>query len=62
MCEDIYKFTASKCVSDFNRQSNMFLPILSMLTRILEMCYFISTAQLLWQPGASNVWRLYAGA
>ncbi len=25
MCEDIYKFNASKCVSDFNRQSNMFL-------------------------------------
>ncbi len=25
MCEDIYKFNASKCVSDFNRQSNMFV-------------------------------------
>ncbi len=25
MCEDIYKFNASNCVSDFNRQSNMFL-------------------------------------
>ncbi len=25
MCEDIYKFNASKCVSDFNRHSNMFL-------------------------------------
>ncbi len=24
MCEDIYKFNASKCVSDSNRQSNMF--------------------------------------
>ncbi len=24
MCEDIYKFNASKCVNDFNRQSNMF--------------------------------------
>ncbi len=24
MCEDIYKFNASKCVSDFNRKSNMF--------------------------------------
>ncbi len=24
MCEDIYTFNASKCVSDFNRQINMF--------------------------------------
>ncbi len=24
MCEDIYKCNTSKCVSDFNRQSNMF--------------------------------------
>ncbi len=24
MCEDIYKFNASTCVSNFNRQSNMF--------------------------------------
>ncbi len=24
MCEDIYKFNASKYVSDFNRESNMF--------------------------------------
>ncbi len=30
MCEDIYKLNASKYVSNFNRQSNMFLPILSM--------------------------------
>ncbi len=35
MYEDIYKFNASKCVSDFNRQSaHVFLPILSMLTLI----------------------------
>ncbi len=27
MCEDIYKFNASKCVSDFNRQRNMFFAI-----------------------------------
>ncbi len=25
MCEDIYEFNGSKCVCNFNRQSNMFL-------------------------------------
>ncbi len=64
MCEDIYIFNTSKCVSDFNRQSNMFLSILSMLTLMSEMCCSISTVQynVLWQPGASYAWRLYAGA
>ncbi len=45
MCDDIYKFNASKCVSDFNRQNNIFFANFK-LTRILEMCCFISTAQL----------------
>ncbi len=34
MCEDVYKCNASKRVSDFSRQSNIILPILSMLTLI----------------------------
>ncbi len=47
MCEDIYKFNASKCATDFNRQNNMFLlSMLSMLTILSEMCCFISTVQL----------------
>ncbi len=38
--EDIYKFSSTKCVEDFNKQSNLFLLILSMPTLTSEMPYF----------------------
>ncbi len=34
MCEDIYKFNESKCLSDFNRQNNMLLCLLKSLTHL----------------------------
>ncbi len=40
LSDDIYKFSSTKCVEDFNRQSNIFLVILSIPTLISEMPYF----------------------
>ncbi len=44
--ENISKFSATKCVEDFNKQCNMFLLTLNMPIHILEMFYFINIVQL----------------
>ncbi len=59
MCEDIYKFNASKRVSDLNGQSNILGKILNMLILILEMCCFISICTALY---GVQVLPTYAGA
>ncbi len=57
LCEDIYKFNASKCVSDFNRQSNMIFANFKHANSYIRNVLLHS---FLWQPGnTSNVWRLY---
>ncbi len=43
--EDFYKFNANKCVEDFNRQCNMFLPTLNMQIHMLEMLFSINIVQ-----------------
>ncbi len=41
-----YKVNALKYKNDFNKQNNILLPILNILTLTSQICCFISTAQL----------------